>query len=61
MIKQMMTLDNNYAYAILIARASTANKIKAIAQEYDLPNGLMGRIDSEIDKLEKKITILRGK
>ncbi len=50
--------NNDYAKALLIARASTANKIKSIAVRYELPIGLMGEIDSEIDEIERKIKLL---
>ena len=55
----MATLDNNYAMALLIAKSARTSKVKMILREFnDLPVGLMGRVDSEIDELERKIKLL---
>ena len=55
----MATLDNNYAMALLIAKSAQTSKVKMILREFnDLPVGLMGRVDSEIDELERKIKLL---
>ena len=51
---------NQYAKALLIAKSSVVNKIKVIASSYNLPVGLMGEIDSEIDEIESKIKLLEG-